>query len=97
MHKIILKNKNFYMIPTDKFIYYVNLWKKEKIIVLNNEDAFDTFEIKRIIKITDQEKMIYNLLKDESDFINRSVNDEIKVYCKQLTPGVVESMILKYK
>jgi len=41
--------------------------------------------------------MIYNLLKDESDFINRSVNDEIKVYCKQLTPGVVESMILKYK
>jgi len=80
MHKIILKNKNFYMIPTDKFIYYVNLWKKEKIIVLNNED-----------------EMIYNLLKDESDFINRSVNDEIKVYCKQLTPGVVESMILKYK
>ena len=54
-------------------------------------------DIKSVKEMTESEEMIYNLLKNENEYVNKKVKEEVDMYFKELTPGVMKNIIAKYK
>jgi len=96
MHKIIYSKGEIDYIESDRVPELFEKIQKRKHIMVG-ENIRDSITVKNVVKMTDEEIMIHELLKNENSFIQRKVKEEIKLYFKELTPPVVKNMILKYK
>ena len=96
MHKITYSKWDIDYIDSDRIDDLFEKIKKRQFIKVW-ENIRDSITVKSVVKMTPEELMIYNLLKKENSFVNKKVNEEIKVYFRELTPPVVKNMILKYK
>ena len=96
MHKIIYTKGDIDYIESDRIEELFEKIQKRQFIMVG-ENIRDSITIKSVVKMSDEEIMIFELLKKENPYINRKVNEELRVYLKELTPAVVKNMILKYK
>lgn len=96
MHKITYKKWKFDYIDSSRVPeLFEKMQKKQVIMVWKN--IRDTFNIVDVVELTKDEEMIYNLLKNENEYINSKVEYEISIYNWKITPWVIKAMIIKYK
>jgi len=96
MHKVIYKWGWFDYINSDRVDEIFTKWKKREIIKIWN-NIKDTINIKSIDEVSEDEEMIYKVLKNQNSYINKKVREEIEKYPYELSLKIVENMINKYK
>ena len=96
MHKITYSKGEIEYIESERV---GELYEKiqKRAFVMIGENIRDTITIKSVVKMTDDEVLAYDILKEENILIQNKVKDEIKVYYGRLTSGVIKAMIKKYK
>lgn len=96
MHKVIYKWWSFDYIDSQRVDELFEKLNKKQFIKVGNSIR-DTYDVKCIVEVSEDEEIIFNSLKNENEYINKKVREEISKYPYDITPWIVKNMILKYK
>jgi len=97
MHRINYKGWDFDYIDSKRVPELFEKMEKRKKAIMVWNNIRDTFDIKNVVEVKEEDAMIYELLKNVDTYTEKKVLEEIEKYTYKLSAKVVENMILKYK
>ena len=96
LHKVIFKDEGEPKLISAEIFQNIKEDLKENKWIEIDDELYNPFEIKKIIKYRVQD-WITDKLKQETDWIQRKVKEYMRLYKKELTMWVLENMINKAK
>ncbi len=97
MHRINYKGGDFDYIDSARVPELFEKMEKRKKAIMVWKNIRDTFDIKNVVEVKEEDAMIYELLKSVDNYTEKKVLEAIELYPYKLSGEVVKNMILKYK
>lgn len=97
MHRINYKGWDFDYIDSARVPELFEKMDKRKKAIMVWNNIRDTFDIKNVVEVKEEDAMIYDLLKNSDSYTEKKVIEEISRYPYKISSKIVENMIIKYK